>query len=199
LAIDVSAPAIGQTVHLTATVTSTGGTPSGTVTFFNGTTALGTVGLDAGGHAVLTTAFVNFGGHSLTAVFNGTADFAPSRSATLQETVGQAATTTKLTASDNPAPLGQPLTLTVTVTPTFTGAGAPTGTVILRDGSNTLGFATLDAKGRATFTFTPGQVIRNGRTRFTILPKGVHHLSVSYTGDGNFAISDSVPLDLRVM
>jgi streptogramin lyase len=199
LAADVSAPAVGQTVHLKAIVASAAGTPGGTVTFFDGNTALGTVSLDAGGEAVLTTAFGTAGSHALTAVFNGTAAFAPSRSAALNEAVSQAATTTTLTASSNPAPVGQPLVLTVTVTPAFTGAGAPTGTVILRDGSNTIGFATLDASGRATFTFVPGQVVGTGRHRSTILPKGVHHLSVSYSGDGNFAASNSVPLDLTVV
>src|SRR4029077_11215510 len=132
-------------------------------------------------------------------VFNGTAAFTPSRSAALNEAVSQAATTTTLTASSNPAPGGQPLMLTVTVTPAFTGAGAPTGTVILRDGSNTIGFATLDASGRATFTFVPGQVVGAKRRGSTILPKGVHHLSVSYSVDGNFAASNSVPLDLTVV
>src|SRR5262249_29412760 len=42
LAIDVSAPAVGQAVRLTATVTSAAGTPGGTVTFFDGPTAIGT-------------------------------------------------------------------------------------------------------------------------------------------------------------
>src|SRR5262249_35537555 len=49
LATDVSAPSVGQTVHLTATVASTTGTPSGTVTFFDGTIAIGTARLAAGG------------------------------------------------------------------------------------------------------------------------------------------------------
>jgi len=79
------------------------------------------------------------------------------------------------------------------------GPGSTAELVILRDGSNTIGFATLDASGRATFTFVPGQVVGTGRHRSTILPKGVHHLSVSYSGDGNFAASNSVPLDLTVV
>jgi streptogramin lyase len=199
LAVDVGAPQVAQTVRLTATVASAAGTPTGTVTFFDGATALGTASLNTGGQAVLATAFKTSGGHSLTAVFDGTADLAPSRSAALQETVNQAATTTTLTASANPAPVGHQLVLTVTVTPVFPGAGAPTGTLILHDGSNTLGFATLDSSGRATFTFIPGQVVGTGRHRSTILPKGVHHLSVSYTGDGNFAASMSAPLDLTVV
>src|SRR5207248_2217793 len=161
---------------------STAGTPGGTVTFFDSNTTLGTASLDAGGKAVLTTVFRTVGSHTLTVVFNGTADFAPSRSPALQETVSQVATTTTLTASANPAPVGQTLVLTVTVTPAFSGAGAPTGTVILRDGNNTLSFATLDSSGRAVFTFIPGQVIRNRHSRFTVLPRGIHHLTVSYTG-----------------
>jgi virginiamycin B lyase len=199
LASDIAAPSVGQTVHLTATVTSTTGTPAGTVTFFDGTTAIRTVSADASGHAVLATVFRTAGSHSLTAVFNGTADFAPSRSTALQERVAQDATTTTLMASANPAPVGQTLVLTVTVTPAFTGAGAPTGMVILRDGNNTIAFATLDSSGRAVFTFTPGQVIRKGHSRFTVLPRGTHLLSVSYTGDGNFAPSVSAPLDLTVV
>jgi len=180
-------------------VTSATGTPAGTVTFFDGTTALGSASLGADGRTVLATAFRTAGSHSLTAVFNGTADFAPSRSTALSETVSQAATTTTLAASANPAPVGQPLVLTATVSPAFSGAGAPTGTVILRDGINTIGFAALDASGRAIFTFIPGQVIRRGRSRFTVLPRGMHHLTVSYTGDGNFAASVSAALDLTVV
>ena len=199
LAIDATAPAVGQAVHLTATVSSAPGTPSGTVTFFDGNTAIGTASLDAGGQAVLATVFRTAGGHSLSAVFNGTTDFAPSRSAALGVKVSQAATTTSLTASSNPAVVGQPLVLTVTVTPAFSGAGAPTGTVILRDGSNTIGFASLDSSGRAVFTFIPGQTIRSGHTRFTVLGRGTHRLTVSFTGDGNFAASVSAPLDLTVV
>jgi streptogramin lyase len=199
LAIDVSAPAVGQAIHLTATVTSAAGTPGGTVTFFDGSTALGTASLDAGGQATLPSVLRTAGSHTLSAVFNGTAAFAPSRSAALPETVSQDATTTTLTASANPAPVGQQLVLSVTVTPAFPGAGAPTGTIILRDGRNTLAFAALNSSGRAVFTFIPGQVIRNGRSRFTVLPRGIHHLTVSYLGDGNFAPSVSAPLDLTVV
>jgi streptogramin lyase len=199
LAVDLSAPAVGQTIHLTATVSSTAGTPSGTVTFFDGNTPVGTASLDAGGQAVLATAFRTAGSHPLIAVFNGTAAFAPSRSASLREIVSQAATTTTLTASANPAPVGQKLVLTVTVTPAFTGAGAPTGTIILRDGSNTIAFASLDSSGRAVLTFIPGQVIGSKRSHITVLPRGIHHLSVSYTGDGNFAASVSAVLDLTVV
>jgi len=200
LAADVSAPAVGQTVHLTATVTSPAGTPTGTVTFFDAHSgALGTVSLDANGHAVLATAFSPAGTHTLTAVFNGTAAFAPSQSPTLQETVKRTNTKTTLTASANPVAVGQALALTVTVTPAFSAAGAPKGTVILKDGNITLGSATLDSSGRAVFTLTPGQAVRRGRSRVVILPRGTHHLTVSFTGYGDFAASVSAPFDLTVV
>src|SRR4029077_20338305 len=71
LAIDVSAPSVGQAVHLTATVASAAGTPGGTVTFFAASTPRATASLDAGGGALLATAFRTAGSHTLTAVFNG--------------------------------------------------------------------------------------------------------------------------------
>jgi hypothetical protein len=44
-----------------------------------------------------------------------------------------------------------------------------------------------------------GQTIRSGHSRFTVLGRGTHHLTVSYTGDGNFAASVSEPLDVTVV
>src|SRR5262249_44483264 len=93
LAIDVSAPAGGppaaQAAPRTPRAPSAAGTPGGTVPFSDSNPALGTASLDAGGKAVLATAFRTAGSHILTAVFNGTADFAPSRSPALQVTVSQ--------------------------------------------------------------------------------------------------------------
>jgi streptogramin lyase len=200
LAADVSAPAVGQTVHLTATVTSPAGTPAGTVTFFDAHSgALGTVTLDARGQAVLATKFSPAGTHTLTAVFNGTAAFAPSQSATLQEAVKRTSTKTTLTASANSVAVGQALVLTAKVTPAFTGAGAPRGTVLLKDGNTTIGSATLDASGRAVFTFVPRQVIRGGRSGSTVRGRGTYHLTVSFTGYGDFAASVSAPFHVTVV
>jgi streptogramin lyase len=199
LAIDVSAPAVGQAVHMTARVTSAAVTPGGTVIFFDGTTVLGTTSLDASGVAVLATVFHTAGNHSLTAEYIGTPAFAPSQSPALQVTVSPAATTTTLTASANPVAVGQTLVLTVKVTPAFTGAGAPTGTVMLKDGSNTIGFAALDASGHAVFRFLAGRSLRNRGGSTSVLLRGTHHLTVSYLGDGNFAASVSAQLDLTVV
>jgi hypothetical protein len=72
-------PAIaGQTVILTATLTNGGSpaTPTGTVEFFDGTTSLGSVALDANGVAVLTLSSLAQGTHALSAEYAGGSGFA---------------------------------------------------------------------------------------------------------------------------
>jgi Big-like domain-containing protein/centrosomal CEP192-like protein/beta-propeller repeat-containing protein/ASPM-SPD-2-Hydin domain-containing protein/HYDIN/CFA65/VesB family protein len=77
----------GQSVTFTATVkSSTTGTPTGTVTFKDGTTTLGTVALNSG-IAKLTTSTLTVGTHSITAVYGGDATFLPSTSAALSQVV----------------------------------------------------------------------------------------------------------------
>jgi DNA-binding beta-propeller fold protein YncE len=88
--LNPSAP--GQSVTLTATVTGTGGTPSGTVTFTDGATLLGSVQLAAGA-AGLGTADLGAGSHSIVAVYAGDATFLASSTGLIQ-TVDAAATGT---------------------------------------------------------------------------------------------------------
>src|SRR5262249_2883338 len=152
LATDVSAPSVGQTIHLTATVGSSSGTPSGTVTFFDGTIAIGSASLDAGGKAVLTTAFATAGNHTVTAVFNGTAGSAPSRSAAPVESAHAVSTPPPLTASPNPVLVGKTVTFTAIITPTIPGAGVPTGVVLFRVDGNFIGYAVVDHSGHAALT-----------------------------------------------
>jgi streptogramin lyase len=199
LSADVATPVVGQTVHLTATVTSTSGTPTGTVTFFDGSTAIGTQSLDGSGHAVLATAFGSSGSHTLTAVFDGTTDFAPSLSAAIKESVNVAATTTTLSATPSPVVSGQQVVLTATVTPTSPGAGVPTGIVEFSVDGNVIGFAELDASGKAVLKVTTGQTGRHRHPVFSPLGRGTHVITATYEGDGNFAASLSAGLNLMVV
>ena len=66
----------GQTVLLTATVTSQAGVPTGTVTFLDGTTVLGTAPVNAAGQATLAVS-LGVGNHALTASFAGTRPASP--------------------------------------------------------------------------------------------------------------------------
>ncbi len=75
-------------VTLTATVTSTSsGTPTGSVQFFDGTTSLGTVTLDSSGHAAFTTSLLSVATHSITAQYSGDTEFATSTSSSFSEVV----------------------------------------------------------------------------------------------------------------
>jgi hypothetical protein len=76
----------GQSVTFTASVTPQfGGTVKGSVTFYDGTTALKTVALSAG-VAKFTISTLESGAHSITATYNGNANFIGS-SASLTQTV----------------------------------------------------------------------------------------------------------------
>jgi hypothetical protein len=94
-------PAVfGQTVTFTATVAPVApgtGTPSGAVTFFNGSTTLGTASL-SDGVATLTVSDLTVGTHSITVSYAGDASFATDTSAVLQLLVEAqpASTTTRI-------------------------------------------------------------------------------------------------------
>jgi hypothetical protein len=79
--LDTSAPTavFGQIETLTATVRSKPVAATGTVTFFDGATVLGTAQVDAAGQATLAVS-LGVGNHTLTASFRG-AGFASSTSA----------------------------------------------------------------------------------------------------------------------
>jgi Bacterial Ig-like domain (group 3) len=171
----------GQAVTFTATVTATSGTPTGTVTFKNGTATLGTGTLNDG-TATFTTTALTVGTHSVTAVYNGDANFAASTSAALSQTVTQAASTTSVVSSVNPSAVGQAVTFTATVKPAT--SGTPTGTVTFNDGASVLGTGKLSL-GKATFTTST-------------LAVGSHSITASYGGDVNFTASTSAPLSQMV-
>jgi len=82
----------GVAVTFTATVNSTGGTPTGTVTFKDGVNTLGT-GTLSSGKAIFQTSTLAAGAHSITAAYGGTTSFASSTSAVLTQTVNQPSST----------------------------------------------------------------------------------------------------------
>lgn len=82
-----SNPAVAQTaVMFTATVNSTVGAPTGTVSFLDGTTLIGQGTISAGA-ATLTTSSLSDGAHSITAVYNGDANFVAAASAPLAQSI----------------------------------------------------------------------------------------------------------------
>jgi len=166
----------GQSVTFIATVTSSHGTPSGTITFRRGTTALGTMAL-TGNTASFSTSALSAGTNSINAVYSGDTNFATSTSPNLNQKVNKIASTTTLASSMNPSTLGQSVTFTATVT---AASGTPTGTITFKSGSTTLGTATLSG-GMATFATST-------------LPSGSNSIKASYGGSTNYLTSSSVAL-----
>lgn len=143
-------PAVfGQPVHLTATVT--GGTPTGTVTFRDGTTVIGT-GTVSAGVATLDIATLSVGTHTLTATYGGDGSHSSSTSPALAQVINQASTSTALAALPASPRFGETVTLTATVAAVSPGTGPLTGSVSFREGATLLAGVPLDAFGKATFT-----------------------------------------------
>ena len=105
----------GQSVTLTASVTSAAGTPTGTVAFMNGTTTLGTATL-ASGVAMFTTTSLAAGSYTVTAIYAGDNNFAGSTSA-----ASAAVAITDYTLTASPAALaltrGEGATITISLAP----------------------------------------------------------------------------------
>ena len=176
----------GQSVTFTATVAAVapgGGTPTGTVTFKNGATVLST-GTLSSGKATLSTSTLPMGAHSITAVYNGSADYNASTSAALTQTVNKASTSTTLTSSLNPSTLGKSVTFTITVTTVAPGSGTPMGTVTLKNGATTVGTAML-VSGKATISTSS-------------LTHGAHSMTGVYAGGGEDLGSTSAILTQTV-
>lgn len=76
----------GQPVTLTASISGSGATPTGSVTFYDGTFQLGT-SLAVAGNATFTFSTLTPGTHTLTAVYAGSAIFSTSTSAPFTETI----------------------------------------------------------------------------------------------------------------
>jgi len=167
----------GQQITFTAVVTPSGsGTPTGSVTFDDGATSLGSVIL-AKGVATLTTNALTAGSHSISATYSGDATFAASTSAPLVQTVAQASPTVTLSSGLNPSYVGQQVTLSAIVS---AGPATPTGTITFKQGSKVVGTTNLE----------------NGQASLAIAfaKSGNYSIVASYSGDQNYSAKVSKTL-----
>ncbi len=81
--------ALSQSVTITATASSVGSSqmPSGTVTFLDGSAALGTALLSNSGQAIIAITSLSLGTHTLTATYPAGSSFGSSTSPSIQETI----------------------------------------------------------------------------------------------------------------
>jgi hypothetical protein len=173
----------GQSVTFTATITPQyGGQASGTVTFKDGSTTLGSAAVSSNA-ASLTTSSLAAGTHSITAVYSGTSNFTGSTSNTLSQVVtAQTATTTKLVSSINPSVSGKPVSFTASVSSL---AGTPTGKIEFLNGKTILATVTLTS-GSAKYTTSK-------------LPAGSNSITAVYEGDSEYNGSTSPAVNQIVL
>jgi len=177
-ALQLTATVTATSLNSTGTVVATGGAFSGTVTFMDGATSLGTGTVSAAGVATLTLSTLSVGPHNIIATFGGNTNYAGSASSPLLETIALAATSTTLASSLTPSIAGKPVTLTATVAG---NGGTPTGTITFMDGATSIGTGTLNAQGIATLTLST-------------LAVGQHTLTAVYSGDAKDSASTSTGL-----
>jgi len=177
---------LGQTITLSALVAGAGtgslppglAAPTGSVTFFDGSTPLGSpVTLPASQPAMLSVNSLTAGTHSLTAQYSGDANFAASISTPVQVTVTNNATSTSLTSS-GPSIYGQPVTFTANVI--AAGGGTLSGNVAFVDTTTgtTLGSSMVSSSGVAIF-------------QTSSLAAGTHSITATYAGNGTLTGSTS--------
>jgi hypothetical protein len=167
----------GQSVKLSATVTRTSGTPTGSVTFYYGATFLGKANL-SNGTASLTAATSSSsppGTYAITAKYSGDSSDQSSTSP-VEDVAVIAVTSTTLTVSPNPVPADSSLTITATVKETY-DSGIPTGTVLFSFGSDSLGSVALTS-GTATVNASDFGIAA-----------GTYPVTATYSGDANNAAS----------
>ena len=116
----------GESYTVDVTVSSTGGTPTGTVLVSEGTNSC-LITLVAGNGSCLLTS-MSVGVKTITATYGGDGNFSGSGDSK-SHTVDQAATTTAVASNHNPSANGQNVTFTATVTADAPGSGTPAGTV----------------------------------------------------------------------
>ena len=187
LASSGGSDAYGQLATFVATVTAAApshSTPTGTVTFFDGATALATVPLDGSGRAVITTSILAVGPHSISAAYNNTADFLGVESESTSESVAQASTEVVLVPN---AVFKKKQLVSVNLTAEIEPL-APVGRVPTGE----LAFDLLTKKGKKTLTKTLGKApVESNRATLTVKASSVLNKSITivYCGDADFRAS----------
>ena len=181
----------GSAVTLSTTLSSNsaGAAPTGTVTFMNGSTPLGSASLSgtaagrstlASGSATITNSTLIVGSYTVTAGYSGDGNYASSTSGPVQFTILPMYLSLVVMPPSTTTPTNQPVTVTVNMIPVeANGLQAPTGTM------------TLTYKGITSSPVT----VTNSSAAITIpansLPVGNTMVTATYSGDQYYATASS--------
>jgi len=166
----------GSAVVLTASVIppnsgAANAAPTGSVTFYDGTTNLGLITVNSVGIATLSTSTLTGGTHSTTAVYSGDGNYVGSTSTALAEVVLPATTTISVLTSSTPTNYGTLVTFTATI------SNGPTGSVAFHDGGTFIGMGSISGN---TATLTTSN-----------LAAGTHTITASWGGNASYATATS--------
>jgi hypothetical protein len=130
LASSANAVVFGQAVTFVASVTGSGANPTGTVTFYDGASVIGTAALNGSGTAELTTTGLTPNANSISVRYSGGTSFLGASSGVSSVTVARAATRIIFTPQEMYKKKGLvSVNLTADIQPVAPGSGVPTGTV----------------------------------------------------------------------
>jgi hypothetical protein len=184
----LSSPSNPSVFGQSAIFTATAGDAAGGTTVRTGTVQFRVDGSDFGspvplvnGAASISIAGLAAGPHTIMAVYSGDDSFAGSTSDGFAQTINRASTAAAATVSA-PTPLLRTdgLTISANISVVAPGSGTPAGTISFYDGPTFLG--TVDVVS-GTASLALGS---------TALTAGTHMVRAVYSGDGNFAGSDSM-------
>jgi len=180
----------GTSVNLVATISNSAAT--GSVVFYDGTTALATVPV-VGGVATLTTSDISvnynqstnsYTARSIYAVYTGDGTFATNTSNSLAINVSPRSTTSSINISPTSGQYGTVITITGSMTSGSTSVINPTGTISIYDGSAVIGTINLSGTSQSP----------SGTITVNNLVVGTHNLYAYYSGDTSYAASTSSTL-----
>ena len=167
-----------SSILLTAAVTNSGVTPvTGTVTFTDGATLLGTAAVYTTGNATLTVASLAAGNHIIVARYGGDNNDFSSISPALTQGVQLRTTTTAL--ADTEMDPANPQQVTLIGLVLWTGPVPPTGSITFTNGSTVIGSSPIDTSGAATINITLDANI-------------TENIVATYNGDASYASSASL-------
>ena len=171
-AVTLTSPSNPATYGTSITFTAqTASLATGTMSFLDGATLLGT-GTISGGVVTFTTNTLSSGSHSLTASYPGDTNYSAAVSPVVAQVITKTSATMSMTSSKNPSNYGDVVTFTVTAAG-LAGLPNPSGSVTVSDGSTVLAVVALNGSGVATDTVQT-------------LTAGSHSLSAVYGGDANY-------------
>jgi hypothetical protein len=150
-------------VTFTATISSG---PTGTITFYDSGTSIGT-GTISGTTATFTTTTLAVGTHAITAGWAGNTNYSAVKSSAITQTVSKVTPTLSVASSSTPSTYGGSVTFTAAI------SSGPTGTVTFYDSGTSIGTGTISG---TTETLTT-----------TSLSGGSHSITAVWAGNTNYS------------